>query len=215
MIEGTFSFTTATGLFIYTPCLSTPPRYDLGIWGYCLMTNHVHLIAVPESATGLAKTLGRTHADYARCANAVRRGCGHLWQAHFYSCPMEKTHCWQALSYIEQNPVRAGLAIQTCGISLLQRPRPSRRNLPGGPRYERLLTEARVASVLHSEEWDGVLETNVCDEAMPRRLKEATARGIPFGSSAFARRLEESVGRDLSNRGPGRPKRLASTTTGE
>jgi hypothetical protein len=25
---------------------------------------------------------------------------------------MEKTHCWQALSYIEQNPVRAGLAIR-------------------------------------------------------------------------------------------------------
>jgi putative transposase len=86
--------------------------YDVGIWGYCLMTNHVHLIAVPESDTGLAKTLGRTHADYARYANAVRRGCGHLWQARFYSCPMEKTHRWQALSYIEQNPVRAGLAIR-------------------------------------------------------------------------------------------------------
>jgi REP element-mobilizing transposase RayT len=33
------------------------------ILGYCLMTNHVHLIAVLADVTGLAKAIGRVHND--------------------------------------------------------------------------------------------------------------------------------------------------------
>jgi len=32
----------------------------LGIIGYCLMTNHVHLVGVPESPTSLARALRRS-----------------------------------------------------------------------------------------------------------------------------------------------------------
>jgi len=41
-------------------------RYSLRVWGYCLMSNHVHFVAVPESPGSLACAFGRTHADYAR-----------------------------------------------------------------------------------------------------------------------------------------------------
>ena len=41
-------------------------QYGVGVIGYCLMTNHVHLIVMPGCATALAKALGRTHSDYAR-----------------------------------------------------------------------------------------------------------------------------------------------------
>jgi len=34
-------------------------KYQVEILGYCLMTNHVHLIAVPANATGVAKAIGR------------------------------------------------------------------------------------------------------------------------------------------------------------
>jgi hypothetical protein len=40
-------------------------KYEVGIIGFCLMTNHIHLIAVPQGQTSLAKALGRTHSDYA------------------------------------------------------------------------------------------------------------------------------------------------------
>ena len=53
-------------------------KYDLAVWAYCLMRNHVHFIVVPHRRTSLARVFGRTHADYARYANIVRRGCGHL-----------------------------------------------------------------------------------------------------------------------------------------
>jgi len=35
----------------------------LPIWAYCLMPNHVHLIAVPERDTAMAQAMGRTNAD--------------------------------------------------------------------------------------------------------------------------------------------------------
>ena len=41
-------------------------RHGLRVLAYCLMTNHVHLVLVPEDDHSLAKGLGRTHNDYAR-----------------------------------------------------------------------------------------------------------------------------------------------------
>jgi putative transposase len=30
-------------------------RHDVEVWAYCLMSNHVHLVAVPRTETGLAR----------------------------------------------------------------------------------------------------------------------------------------------------------------
>ncbi len=36
-------------------------KHGLAVLGYCLMTNHIHLIATPSRTDSLAKTLGRAH----------------------------------------------------------------------------------------------------------------------------------------------------------
>ena len=36
-------------------------RFELRVLGYCLMTNHVHLVVIPEHEASLAKAVGRTH----------------------------------------------------------------------------------------------------------------------------------------------------------
>lgn len=55
-------------------------QFGLTILGYCLMTNHVHVVAVPRRADSLAKALGQTHWRYAMRFNRDRRRSGHLWQ---------------------------------------------------------------------------------------------------------------------------------------
>ncbi|MEK7754407.1 MAG: transposase, partial [Acidobacteriota bacterium] len=40
-------------------------RERLDVIGYCLMTNHVHLIVVPQTPQALARAFGRTHSEYA------------------------------------------------------------------------------------------------------------------------------------------------------
>lgn len=76
--------------------------------GYCLMTNHVHLLAVPRDADSLAQALGRTHFAYTQYLNRRYGRSGHLWQNRFYSCVLDERHTWTALCYMERNPVRAG-----------------------------------------------------------------------------------------------------------
>lgn len=73
---------------------------EVDVWAYCLMPNHVHLIAVPESADGLRRAIGEAHRRYTRRVNFREGWRGHLWQGRFASCPMDEPHLLTAASYI-------------------------------------------------------------------------------------------------------------------
>jgi len=45
-------------------------RAGMDIWAYCLMPNHVHLIAVPSDEAGLGRAIGETHRRYTNFINA-------------------------------------------------------------------------------------------------------------------------------------------------
>jgi len=84
-------------------------RYQVSIWCYCLLPNHVHLIATPSSTAGLGRALGEAHRKYATCIHRREAWTGHLWQQRFFSCPLEERHLFAAIRYVLQNPTRAGL----------------------------------------------------------------------------------------------------------
>jgi putative transposase len=84
--------------------------YGLSLVGYCLMSNHVHLIVVPQTLPALSQSLKQAHGRYAAYWNAHQSSSGHVWQGRFYSCPLDEPHFWKALRYAELNPVRAGMA---------------------------------------------------------------------------------------------------------
>ncbi len=93
--------------------------------GYCLMSNRVHLIVVPQDAEGLPLFLKHTHGRYASYWNVAHHANGHVWQGRYYSCPLDGTHLWEALRYTELNPVRAGLVAEarswTCSSAVAHR----------------------------------------------------------------------------------------------
>ena len=74
------------------------------------MSNHVHLIAVPDRPESLAVLFRRVHGRYAQMVNARRGRSGHLWQNRYYSCALSPGHLRRALVYVERNPIRAGIA---------------------------------------------------------------------------------------------------------
>jgi putative transposase len=84
----------------------------VSLLGYCLMSNHIHLVVVPRKAEGLARALRQTHGRYASYWNAVHGSSGHVWQGRYYSCPLDQAHLWEALRYTELNPIRAGLVAE-------------------------------------------------------------------------------------------------------
>ena len=84
-------------------------RAGVEIWSYCLMPNHVHIIAVPRDADGLSRTFRHVHRHYSGYVNARMRVTGHLWQGRFGSVAMDEAHLVSAFRYVALNPVRAGL----------------------------------------------------------------------------------------------------------
>ncbi|MBI4874775.1 MAG: transposase [Acidobacteria bacterium] len=84
-------------------------RHGLEVIGHCLMSNHVHLLVVPQKEDSLAKTLARVSNAYARWQHVRQQQTGHLWQDRYYSCALDQAAAWEALRYVELNPVRAGL----------------------------------------------------------------------------------------------------------
>ncbi|HEX7848861.1 MAG TPA: transposase [Sphingomonas sp.] len=84
-------------------------RSGVAIWSYCLMPNHVHIIAVPSDEDGLRRTFRYVHRHYTGYINARLRVTGHLWQGRFSSVAMDEAHLVSALRYVALNPVRARL----------------------------------------------------------------------------------------------------------
>jgi len=74
------------------------------ILGYCLMSNHVHLIALPAREESLSILFRRVHGRYAQYYNARVGRSGHLWQNRFFACMLGPSHLWSALAYVERNP---------------------------------------------------------------------------------------------------------------
>lgn len=58
-------------------------RYAASLIGYCLMSNHVHLVMVPRQSDALAKALKHTHGRYAAYWNGKHRSSGHVWQGKY------------------------------------------------------------------------------------------------------------------------------------
>ena len=174
------------------------------------MSNHVHFVVVPEREQSLARVFGRTHADYARYANVVRRSCGHFWQARFYSCALDARHAWEALAYVERNPVRAGLVERA-----EEYPWSSAGAHCGNGDLDGLLDLKLWRQCFTTEHWRRVLELGLRDAGLEERIREATRRGHPQGDGGFMERAGWALGRDVTPRPPGRPpKRTLSAPAG-
>jgi REP-associated tyrosine transposase len=164
-------------------------RYDLEIWSYCLMTNHVHHLVVGRRSDSLALGMGRTHGRFAQWQNRRNGWSGHLWANRYYSTPLDAEHVWAAVRYIEQNPVRAGL-VERAELYEWSSARSHATGLP-----DPLLSPSRPfpGDVKSWSDW-------LADDPNPEKLeavRKNTWSGRPTGSDDFVRELEARLQRDL------------------
>lgn len=74
-------------------------KLHVQVWAYCLMPNHVHLIAVPETEEGLARAIGEAHRRYTRRIKFREGWRGYLWLERFASFPMDVKYLLAAIGY--------------------------------------------------------------------------------------------------------------------
>ena len=170
-------------------------KYRVEIWAYCLMPNHVHLIAVPKTKDGLNLAIGEAHRRYTRHINFREGWRGHLWQGRFGSFIMDDSYLLACAKYIELNPVRAGIvsAAEMWAWSSAQS------HILG---QDDPLVKARPLCDMIGMPWKQFLATDVTNpEIEIFRKYERTGR--PLGEETFIRQIEDVLGRRLRPRKPG------------
>lgn len=175
-------------------------KHHFRIWAYCLMSNHIHLLAVPETENSLSRGIGLTNQMYTQYLNRKLKQSGRIWQNRFFSCVVEnERYLWAVARYIERNPLKAGLAARV-------------------DEYRWSSAKAHVTgvhdSLLSADSWLSSQDRSaysefVCleDDETDNLIRRSTNSGRPFGSESFVDMLEFQLNQVLKPRKPGRPRK--------
>ncbi len=174
-------------------------KYRVAIWAWCLMPNHVHLIAVPQDEQGLAPAIGEAHRRYTRRINFREKWRGHLWQERFASYPMDESYLLVAARYVEMNPVAAGLVEHPADYQWSS----ARAHLGG---EEDGLTQVSPLLEMVGNWSNFLLLSSTAELTLLQRHEQS---GRPLGSEVFTKNLECAMGRILRPQKPGPKKREA------
>lgn len=173
----------------------------LELLGWCLMSNHVHLLVVPHHEHSMARALQRAHSQYSLRLNVRHQRAGHLWQNRYFSSPVEDSHLFGILKYIELNPVRARMVEDA-----EQYPWSTAMYHTGEREAPPFLSLSAWREAFRADQWKAVLRGHEFD-LDPESVRRAVLQGKPLGGREFVRQLERSAGRGLELRSKGRPRR--------
>ena len=177
-------------------------KYKVDILAYCLMTNHIHLVAVPTAEDGLHRVLRPLHTRYSQKVNREHGWKGHLLQGRYFSAPLDEVYMWAAIRYVERNPVRARI------VRSAENYKWSSAAGHCKLRKDKILTTNSKWAGLFEEisNWSEWLAEGDEPEKI-ELIRRNIEKGLPCGSEKFIRRLEKIAGRILHYRPMGRPKK--------
>jgi len=173
-------------------------KFDLDIFAYCLMGNHVHFIIRPNRHDSLARMFRGVNMRYAQYFQKKTSGCGHVWQGRFYSCLLCGGHLKEAIRYVENNPVRAKMVLKPWHYSW------SSARFHIGKVYK-WITLCDIKDIIEEDNWKRYLEEGE-SESLIERLREMTKKNLVLGPKEFIKELEGKICRRIMPNVMGRPK---------
>ena len=173
-------------------------EHEVEVLAYCLMTNHIHLILKPSTENGLQKVLKPLHMRYSQYINKKKNWSGHLWQGRYFSSALDEQYTYHAFRYVENNPVRAKMVSSAVDY------RYSSAAYHCGLVENTLISDYDIGvhQTQYLEYLDQALDQNHVDI-----LRRNVNKGLPCGSDDFVTNLGKILGRDLSYKHIGRPKK--------
>jgi len=185
--------------------------YDVKVFGFCLMTNHVHLIVQPgEKIAELGQLMKRLAGRQTRFVNRQESRSGTLWEGRYKSSPIETdAYLLACCRYVELNPVRAGMT-KTPGAYRWSSYRWHAGEssdyswLDTDPCYQALGSTAEECALRYREFVRGAIPGGEWT-----LIREALQRGQLTGDDRFQDQVEMIAGRRIENRKRGRPRKVA------
>ena len=176
----------------------------VALLGWCWMTNHVHLIAVPQRPDSLARLVRSAHAVYTQEFNRRYERSGHLWQSRFFSCALGRDQVLTALAYVDRNPLRAGMVGRAEAY-----PWSSTLAHLSGSDEAGLLDFGELRQVRGFRDWREQMDAPMEAYAI-ERLRLSTQTGAPIGSEKFVAELGKKFHRNVEFRKRGGQPKKAS-----
>ena len=175
-------------------------KWKSPILAYCLMNNHVHLLARPSKNESLYKMMQGITLCYTQYINRTYKRTGRLWESRYHSCIIDKEKdLWAVARYIEQNPVRAKIAKKAEDYTYS-----SAKAHICGTKDEilgEMLFEGRQRT-----DYIQLMKANIKEEDI-NNIRDYTRNGRPFGSESFVEKMEQKLDRIFKLRPRGRPKK--------
>lgn len=189
-------------------------RFGCSVHAYVLMTNHVHLLATPETAdgiSGLMQSIGRRYVPH---FNYTYQRTGTLWEGRYKAVPLDsERYLMSCYRYIELNPVRAGMVARPGEYRWSSYPC----NAQGKADeliHEHALYRALGAYPASRRAAYRALFRSELDEATLQELRDSINKGWVLGSKRFLAKVEaasqrrvEPLPRGGKRKGAGRPRR--------
>ena len=102
--------TTADYQYLLNLLEESAKKFGVDVHAYVLMTNHFHLLATPQTDTGLPLMMQAVGRSYVRYFNNLQVRTGSLWEGRYRSTLIQTDRYLLAcMAYIDLNPVRAGM----------------------------------------------------------------------------------------------------------
>jgi putative transposase len=185
--------------------------FDIRVYAYCLMDNHVHLLVDPlDDATRLSALMKRLAGRHSRRLNAARGWSGSLWEGRFKCSPIDTERYLLACGrYIDQNPVRARMVARPSDY------RWSSYRARAGLVHSPFLDPDPALQALsphldkQHEIYRSIASATLTDEEL-QRIRGACQRNQLTGEDDFIDRIRNEQDLDVPARKPGRPRKAVT-----
>ena len=175
--------------------------YQVQVYAFCLMTNHVHLLLAPTEREGIGKLMKRLAGRQTRYRNRLERRSGTLWESRYKSSIVDANdYLLACVRYIELNPVRAKMVEDPLAYPWSSVQHRTDRScfgwldsVPGLERFDSDGYLSFLTAAIPAQEW--------------QMIHEAVQRSQLTGSGRFVDEVEQITGLRVVSRRPGRPSK--------
>ena len=179
---------------------------DIKVFGYCLMTNHVHLLlALGDDVNSISRLMKILAARLTRYVNKLEKRSGTLWEGRFKASLIDSdSYLLACYRYVDLNPVRANIVgtpleyrWSSFGDHVGSAPTGWLDDAPSFLALGRTVSDRRAAYLNFVEQ--------LVPESQLQLIRSAIQRNQITGSEKFQAQIAERTGRRISMRAQGRP----------
>lgn len=180
-------------------------KQQVAIHAYVLMSNHVHLLATPETVEGIPQLMQAVGRRYVRTYNLRHGRTGTLWEGRYRSNLIQtERYLLACMAYMDLNPVRAGMVADPAEY------RWSSHAHYVGRHPDRLVTphplywELGNTPFSRDQAYSELVRSGVSQDAQ-RALTDSALRGWALGEPDYVAELQRRTQRRVARAAAGRP----------